>query len=65
MNLLLKIIFCFCLMFRYCLLFTGELFPFQTPSNCKLEEYYSVNTLMCKPCAKDKFLIPSENSTLK
>lgn len=52
-----------CFVFYSCAAFTGELFPFQLPNDCKTHEYYAVNTLTCKNCAKDKFLVPTEDST--
>lgn len=64
MNKLLKKILQLCLLFRYCTSFTGELFPFQRHNDCKIQEYYSVNTLTCKQCQKEKFLVPTEDSML-
>lgn len=62
MSVAFKIIICWSAWVDFGNSLTGELFPFQKLSDCRSNEYYSVNTLTCKPCPKDKYLIPAENS---
>lgn len=65
MNVVFKIVICWYALVDLGNTLTGELFPFQRLSDCKSQEYYSANSLTCKLCSRDKYLLPTENSKLK